>query len=254
MSRIEWEEEVVHQPEHLSLEGFFESHVERFCEDQEVSLQKLEKLKGLLVFVERKALESLYDFLRHDTSREHGGVLVGKPYFDPTRKRLFTVITATIPALHTEGNPVHLQFTSQSWEYISGLIFEEFPNQVIVGWHHSHPGLGVFMSSTDRATQRAFFNNEWNVAIVVDPVRQDTGWFCGPLCQRLGRDQIVLFEKQAELGGIKGEDEKLVTKPRQLSTRYSMYSLRQLRWLLPSGFLIIMFALFLWLYWKDRTG
>jgi len=42
-----------------------------------------------------------------------------------------------------------------------------------IGWFHSHPGFGVWMSGTDVGTQRKFqdFFNPSGVAIVVDPKR-----------------------------------------------------------------------------------
>ena len=41
----------------------------------------------------------------------------------------------------------------------------------IVGWWHSHPDFGCFLSSTDVGTQRFFFPESYQVALVVDPVR-----------------------------------------------------------------------------------
>ncbi|MEM0475210.1 MAG: Mov34/MPN/PAD-1 family protein [Candidatus Norongarragalinales archaeon] len=42
--------------------------------------------------------------------------------------------------------------------------------KIIVGWIHSHPGYGCFMSAADEAAQRAFFTEKFSVAIVVDPL------------------------------------------------------------------------------------
>ena len=49
--------------------------------------------------------------------------------------------------------------------------FGESSRETIVGWYHSHPGLGLFMSATDVATQERFqalFPKA--VALVVDPI------------------------------------------------------------------------------------
>ncbi|MBS7648312.1 Mov34/MPN/PAD-1 family protein [Candidatus Bathyarchaeota archaeon] len=42
---------------------------------------------------------------------------------------------------------------------------------IIVGWYHSHPDFGCFLSSIDVQTQRSFFSNPNHVALVIDPVR-----------------------------------------------------------------------------------
>jgi proteasome lid subunit RPN8/RPN11 len=43
----------------------------------------------------------------------------------------------------------------------------------IIGWWHSHPNLGCFLSSTDLLTQRYFFPKEYQVALVLDPIRNE---------------------------------------------------------------------------------
>jgi proteasome lid subunit RPN8/RPN11 len=50
----------------------------------------------------------------------------------------------------------------------------------VVGWFHSHPGLGVFLSGTDLRTQRDCFGAEWQIAVVLDPQRREFGVFAGP--------------------------------------------------------------------------
>jgi len=47
----------------------------------------------------------------------------------------------------------------------------------IVGWWHSHPDFGCFLSSTDLHTQEFFFPESFQVALVVDPVRNETKFF-----------------------------------------------------------------------------
>jgi proteasome lid subunit RPN8/RPN11 len=47
----------------------------------------------------------------------------------------------------------------------------------IVGWYHSHPGYGVFLSDIDVKSQITFFNQPHHVALVVDPVRNKFGFF-----------------------------------------------------------------------------
>lgn len=47
----------------------------------------------------------------------------------------------------------------------------------IVGWYHSHPGFGVFMSGTDVITQRRYFPRDFHVALVIDPINGDRGFF-----------------------------------------------------------------------------
>jgi len=47
----------------------------------------------------------------------------------------------------------------------------------IVGWWHSHPGFSCFLSRTDLHTQEFFFPESYQVALVVDPIRDKLEFF-----------------------------------------------------------------------------
>ena len=47
----------------------------------------------------------------------------------------------------------------------------------IVGWYHSHPGFGVFLSEHDLFIQQNFFSNPQQVAWVYDPHTDEEGCF-----------------------------------------------------------------------------
>jgi 26S proteasome regulatory subunit N11 len=48
--------------------------------------------------------------------------------------------------------------------------------EVVVGWYHSHPGFGVWMSGIDQNTQKSFEKlNDRCVAVVVDPIQSVKG-------------------------------------------------------------------------------
>lgn len=49
-------------------------------------------------------------------------------------------------------------------------------SEIVVGWYHSHPGFGCFLSSVDVNTQKTFEGlNERFVAVVVDPIQSVRG-------------------------------------------------------------------------------
>lgn len=47
----------------------------------------------------------------------------------------------------------------------------------VVGWWHSHVGLGCFLSPTDIHTHECFFPESYQVALVVDPIREEYKFF-----------------------------------------------------------------------------
>jgi proteasome lid subunit RPN8/RPN11 len=95
------------------------------------------------------------------------------------------------PAVATRERATSLTFTHQSWAAVRREVEERFQGEQIVGWQHTHPGLGVFLSHYDRFIQQHFFPQPWQVALVVDPRQQEFGFFhwrqgeirdCGFLC------------------------------------------------------------------------
>ena len=46
-----------------------------------------------------------------------------------------------------------------------------------MGWQHTHPGYGVFLSGYDLFIQKNFFNLPFQVAYVIDPIENTRGFF-----------------------------------------------------------------------------
>lgn len=72
----------------------------------------------------------------------------------------------------------------------------------IVGWYHSHPGFGIFMSQTDINTQNNLQQFSAKVtALIVDPENEDFGFFTlhddvGVI--QLEKDQVHVYEEGEE--------------------------------------------------------
>ncbi|MFB2876467.1 Mov34/MPN/PAD-1 family protein [Floridanema aerugineum] len=130
------------------------------------------------VYIREDALEDLKTHLKSNLRVEQGGILFGNAYSDP-HYGIYVEITAAVAAPKTIGTGASLEFTSDSWLSIMNYARSQHPQENIVGWYHSHPNLGVFMSGTDMNTQRAFFHHPWCLSIVCDPVRKQIGYFLG---------------------------------------------------------------------------
>jgi len=78
-------------------------------------------------------------------------------------------------ALPVEGTETRVNAHAQAYEYMTGYL--EASKQVgrlenAIGWYHSHPGYGCWLSGIDVSTQmlNQNFQDPW-VAIVIDPIR-----------------------------------------------------------------------------------
>jgi proteasome lid subunit RPN8/RPN11 len=111
----------------------------------------------------------------NDTTREIGGVLVGELLRDDAGPYLR--IDATIDALHAEEKGAELTFTHATWEHIHKEMDSRHHDKRVVGWYHTHPGFGVFLSDRDQFIHRSFFNLAFQVAFVYDPKSHEHGLF-----------------------------------------------------------------------------
>ncbi len=78
----------------------------------------------------------------------------------------------------TAGNlatSVSVKFTRESFQTLAAEFRAKrtSPETVIVGWAHSHPGYGCFLSQTDVSTQEKFFSHPQSIALVIDPTKRE---------------------------------------------------------------------------------
>lgn len=143
-----------------------------------------------VIVIAEQALEAILEYSELDTARERGGFLLGSVYGP---KSEYAVIRHFHPALSAPGDSSSLTFTHDTWSALTRDIEANFAGESLLGWQHTHPGLGVFLSANDLFIHKNFFNQPWQVALVVDPRRQEFGFFqwrdgevqdCGFICAK----------------------------------------------------------------------
>ncbi len=110
-----------------------------------------------------------------DTSIEICGVLVGEWQQDDDGP--FAVIRNYIRCDNAASKNAEVTFTHESWAQINEEMDSKYDDQRIIGWYHSHPDFGIFLSDRDMFIQEHFFNGPGQIAYVVDPVRKLEGVF-----------------------------------------------------------------------------
>jgi hypothetical protein len=53
--------------------------------------------------------------------------------------------------------------------------------------------MGVFLSATDLHTQKLYFSAPWQIALVLDPVNQESGTFYGADGERVDPARVVRY-------------------------------------------------------------
>jgi proteasome lid subunit RPN8/RPN11 len=125
--------------------------------------------------IRQVALDAIHGHGKSITSVEVCGVLVGNVYRDSQGPYLY--ISDAIRGDRASGLAAQVTFTAETWTAIQAIMDRDHPDERIVGWYHTHPGFGVFLSGMDLFIQDHFFNLPWQVAHVYDPLGGDEGMF-----------------------------------------------------------------------------
>jgi proteasome lid subunit RPN8/RPN11 len=86
-------------------------------------------------------------------------------------------VTHAVPAREAVGSAAQLTFPPEAWTAVLSTIEERNQGERLVGWYHSHPGHGIFLSAYDEFIQSQFFPEEGQIAIVIDPQTGEEGVF-----------------------------------------------------------------------------
>lgn len=129
------------------------------------------KVKAPAVVMEAEVARKIRQHSRTSMKAEVCGVLIGSTGDERT------LIEACIPGINAAQGGAHVTFTQDAWEHIYKIKDEQFPDEKIVGWYHSHPGFGVFLSEHDLFIQENFFSSPQQVAWVYDPHTDEEGCF-----------------------------------------------------------------------------
>jgi proteasome lid subunit RPN8/RPN11 len=127
------------------------------------------------VFISEAAFDRATGRGHAEPAREVGGVLVGELCKD--EGGVYVRVDTTIDALHADEKAAELTFTHATWDHIHSEMDTKHRGKRILGWYHTHPGFGIFLSDRDLFIQRSFFNLPYQIALVYDPKSREHGVF-----------------------------------------------------------------------------
>jgi len=137
-----------------------------------------DKAKPLVsVFLTSTAFKQLMEHCRTDLENEVGGGLAGSRHVDTRTEEQFVLIEGVLPARFTRQGTTFLTFTQDTLVAMNDELEERFPERRLVGWYHTHPLMGVFLSHYDLWLHDHFFPEPWQVALVIEPHTTIGGFF-----------------------------------------------------------------------------
>jgi len=162
------------------------------------------KGEGPALVINSEVLRRIRQHARSQSKSEVCGVLIGREHEGKLK------VEASIPGVNAAQGGTHVTFTQDTWEHIYNVKDKEYPDERILGWYHSHPGFGVFLSDHDTFIHKNFFSSPQQVAWVYDPQSDEEGcfgWVSGSL-ERLSQ-LAVADSKGGECAGETGKPEPM---------------------------------------------
>ena len=132
------------------------------------------------ILLDEAPLRAMQAHALSSLDREVAGVMIGRqPEKQPDGRYVVHVIDSIV-AKHTVMQGASVTYTPESWRYMTDTLWERYPDEsaVIVGWYHTHPGFGIFLSGMDLFIHQNFFTQIWHIAYVLDPRARTSGFFC----------------------------------------------------------------------------
>jgi proteasome lid subunit RPN8/RPN11 len=131
--------------------------------------------KPFRVFFDSQVHERILAHAGEKKSLEICGILVGRWQRDADGP--FVLVSESIRCDKAVSNAGDVTFSHEAWNDINREMDTRFTELRIVGWYHSHPNYGIFLSDRDCFVHEHFFDNPGHVAHVVDPVHGIEGVF-----------------------------------------------------------------------------
>ena len=144
------------------------------------------------VYISSLALLKMLKHGRAGVPMEVMGLMLGEFIDD------FTVKVVDVFSMPQTGNSVSVEAVDPVFQTkMLDMLKQTGRPEMVVGWYHSHPGFGCWLSGTDINTQQSFEQlNPRAVGVVVDPIQSVKGKVVID-CFRLINPQTIMMGQEA---------------------------------------------------------
>lgn len=127
------------------------------------------------VYVLESVVSEIWGHAGHARKTRAGGLLIGHPY--TLERGYFLEIVGFIPATSGVATSTSFKSTHATFFAATKQIEKRWPGQRLVGWHFTTPDEGAVISRANLELHGQFFDQPWQVAVMVDPVRKELGFY-----------------------------------------------------------------------------
>merc|ERR1712021_113735 len=143
------------------------------------------------IYISSLALLKMLKHGRAGVPMEVMGLMVGE-FVDE-----YTIVVKDVFAMPPSGTGVSVEAVDPVFQMkMLDMLKQTGRPEMVVGWYHSHPGFGCWMSGVDINTQQSFEAlNQRAVAVVIDPVQSVKGKVVID-CFRLINPQLMMLGQE----------------------------------------------------------
>lgn len=121
-----------------------------------------------VVLIRREVLLEMYNHASKEKHHEVGGYLIGLPVKNTETGTEATCIDKAVRAIYN-STPTHVTMHAESFREVE--LVRAQSNTILIGYYHSHPGLGIFLSGTDIKNFKDYHSEPYQIAVVVDTTK-----------------------------------------------------------------------------------
>jgi len=143
------------------------------------------------VYVSSLALLKMLKHGRMGVPMEVMGLMLGEFIDD------YTVRVVDVFSMPQSGNSVSVEAVDPVFQTkMLDMLKQTGRPEMVVGWYHSHPGMGCWFSGTDMNTQQSFEQlNPRAVGVVVDPIQSVKGKVVIDCFRLIGQQTMMLGQE-----------------------------------------------------------
>ncbi|MEL6671106.1 MAG: hypothetical protein AAFR61_02910 [Bacteroidota bacterium] len=136
------------------------------------------------VFIHRDCLSALDTFIHEENVTpfnelagaeipEIGGFLLGRHQVN-ANQTYWVSLDRFVPIQSNHQGVYQIEFGTKAWLELDE-VKDRYPNLQTIGWFHTHPGHGLFLSKPDLKIQEGFFRKPYQLALEIDTLTEARG-------------------------------------------------------------------------------
>jgi len=130
---------------------------------------------GLKIYLEDYVYTYLYKYAKFYRGEERAAALIGT--FMEDSGQMCAVISGAVQIPpETKGETGEL-FLETHLEEIQKQMEKYFPDKELMGWMHTQPGYGIFLTTQDLLIQKKYFKEAFQTLMIIDPIEDMDAFF-----------------------------------------------------------------------------